>query len=107
MIILAIVVYVKDIIFGSDANLLSQTFAARMQAEFEMSMLGELSFFLVLEITQSTKGIHFPRKIPQKNVQEVWGEECSLVSTLMVIGCKLNKDDESLEENQTMYRSLI
>ena len=34
-------------------------------------------------------------------------EESKPVSTPMVIGCKLSKDDESLEIDHTMYRSMI
>ena len=41
-------VYVDDIIFGSDDDRLSQQFAKEMQSEFEMSLLGELNFFLGL-----------------------------------------------------------
>ena len=39
-------IYVDDIIFGSDNDQLSKLFAQSMQNEFEMSMLGELKFFL-------------------------------------------------------------
>jgi hypothetical protein len=46
--ILLIEVYVDDIIFGSDDGRLSKKFAKDMQNEFEMSLLGELSFFLGL-----------------------------------------------------------
>jgi hypothetical protein len=46
--ILLIEVYVDDIIFGSDDDRLSQIFAKDMQNEFEMLLLGELSFFLGL-----------------------------------------------------------
>jgi hypothetical protein len=55
--ILLIEVYVDDIIFGSDDDRLSQKFAKDMQNEFEMSLLGELSFFLELQIPQSNQGI--------------------------------------------------
>jgi hypothetical protein len=34
-------------------------------------------------------------------------EDCKPVSTPMVIGCKLRKDDESKEEDQRLYRSMI
>jgi hypothetical protein len=44
--LLIIVVYVYDIIFGSNIELMSKNFVVAMQQEFEMSMLGELSFFL-------------------------------------------------------------
>jgi hypothetical protein len=51
--ILLIEFYVDDIIFGSDDDKLSQTFSKDMHNEFEMSLLGELSFFLGLYICQS------------------------------------------------------
>jgi hypothetical protein len=46
--ILLIEVYVDDIIFCIDDERLRQNFAKDMQNEFEMSLLGELSFFLGL-----------------------------------------------------------
>ena len=38
-------VYVVDIIFGSSNDRLSKKFATKMQSEFEMSMLGEHTYF--------------------------------------------------------------
>jgi hypothetical protein len=43
-------VYVDDIIFGSDDEKMSKDFTRMMQQEFEMSLLGELNFFLGLQI---------------------------------------------------------
>ena len=51
--ILLIKFYVDDIIFGSDDDRLSQKFSKDMMNEFEMSLLGELSFFLRLQIRQN------------------------------------------------------
>jgi hypothetical protein len=34
-------------------------------------------------------------------------QDCAPVSTLMIIGCKLNKEDDSSEVDQTMYMSMI
>jgi hypothetical protein len=45
---IVVIVYVDDIIFGSNLTTLSRKFATKMQEEFEMSMLGELLFFLGL-----------------------------------------------------------
>lgn len=50
-------VYVDDIIFESDDDRLSQQFAKDMHKEFEMSLLGELKFFLGLQISQLNDGI--------------------------------------------------
>ena len=41
-------VYVNDIIFGSTKDELAHGFSKLMQAEFEMSMIGELTHFLGL-----------------------------------------------------------
>jgi hypothetical protein len=46
-----------DIIFGSDDDRLSRKFAKDMQSEFEISLLGELSFFLGHQIHQRNQGI--------------------------------------------------
>lgn len=46
--IIIIEVYADGIIFGSDDDRLSQKFAKDVQKEFEMSLLGELNFFLGL-----------------------------------------------------------
>ena len=51
-ILIIVEVYVDDIIFGSDDEKLSEDFAKRMQQEFEMSLLGEMNFFLGLQIVQ-------------------------------------------------------
>ena len=51
-----IVLYIDDIVFGSDLQILSVNFASEMKKEFEMSMLGELTFFLSLQVSQSEGG---------------------------------------------------
>ena len=54
-----VVVYVDDIIFGSDLQIMSVNFASEMKKEFEMLMLGELTLFLGLQVSQSEKrGLH-------------------------------------------------
>jgi hypothetical protein len=46
-------VYVDDIVFGGSSNSLVARFADDMSREFEMSMMGELLFFLGIQIKQS------------------------------------------------------
>ena len=50
-------VYVDDIIFGLTKDELAHGFSKLMQAEFEMSMIGELTHFLRLQIRQQDLGI--------------------------------------------------
>ena len=101
-------VYVDDIIFGSDDDRLSQQFAKDMQSEFEMSMLGELNFFLGRQISQLNDGIFISQSKYIKEMLKKFGmEDCKTVSTLMITCCKLSKDDESKEVDQKLYRSMI
>jgi hypothetical protein len=51
--ILIVQVYVNDIVFGGSYNSLVARFAEDMSREFEMSIMGELQFFLGLQIKQS------------------------------------------------------
>ncbi len=46
-------IYVDDIIFGCSTHALVVEFAESMCGEFEMSMMGELSYFLGLQIKQT------------------------------------------------------
>nr|GEY82773.1 retrovirus-related Pol polyprotein from transposon TNT 1-94 [Tanacetum cinerariifolium] len=55
--ILLVQIYVDDIIFGSTNPKLSKQFEKLMHSKFEMSMMGELKFFLGIQIHQSPHGI--------------------------------------------------
>ena len=102
-----IVVYVDDITFGSNLQILSGKFASKMK-EFQMSMLGELTFFLGFQFYQTDKGIFISQTKYFKDMLKRFKMEYSKhVSTPMITGCKLSKDDESLEVDHTMYRSMI
>jgi hypothetical protein len=106
--ILLIEVYVDDIIFGSIDDRLSQKFAKDMQNEFEMSLLGELSFFLGLQICQRNQGIFISQtKYIREMLKRFGMEDCKPVTTPMQTSCKLRKDDDSKSTDQRKYRSMI
>jgi hypothetical protein len=54
--ILVVQVYVDDIVFGGSSNSLVVRFAEDMSKKFEMSMMGELHFFLELQIKEAKEG---------------------------------------------------
>jgi hypothetical protein len=65
-------VYVDDIIFGSDDDILSQTFSKYMNNEFERSLLGEITLFLGLQIYYLDEGIfYFSNQLHQGIFKEV------------------------------------
>ena len=79
-----------------------------MKKEFEMSMLGELTLFLGLQVFQKEKWIFISQtKYIKDMLKKFKMEDSKPISTLMVMGCKLSKNDESLEVDHTMYRSMI
>ncbi|XP_073049553.1 uncharacterized protein [Primulina eburnea] len=51
-------IYVDDIIFGLTSPELCAKFSKLMQEQFEMSMMGELTFFLILQIKHLDTGNH-------------------------------------------------
>jgi hypothetical protein len=79
-----------------------------MQTEFEMSMIGEMSYFLGLQANKISAGIFI---LEEKNLKEMLKkfqmEYSSPVSTPMVVSCKLSKDDISPDVDQRTYRSMI
>jgi hypothetical protein len=79
-----------------------------MQSEFEMSLLGELSFFLGLHIRQSNQGIFISQTKYIREMLKSFGmEDCKPIITPMQTSCKLSKDDDSKSTNQRQYRSMI
>jgi hypothetical protein len=94
--VLLIEVYVDDIIFGSTDDRLSQKFVKDMHNEFEISLLGELSFFLGLHTRQSNQRIFISQtKYIIEMLKRFRMEDCKLVITPMQTSCKLSKDDDS------------
>jgi hypothetical protein len=67
-------IYVDDIIFGSTNQDFCKEFGKMMANEFEMSMIGELSYFLSLQIKHEEWYICESRQVDQRHAQEVWHE---------------------------------
>eukprot|EP00253_Pinus_taeda_P036533 PITA_36533 len=106
--LLIIVVYVDDIIFGSNEESMSQNFASVMQQESEMSFLGELTYFLGLQVQQNKDGIFLSQTKYLKYILKKYGmEDSKPVCTPMVTRCSLSSNDESAVVHQPTYRSVI
>ncbi|GJT61117.1 retrovirus-related pol polyprotein from transposon TNT 1-94 [Tanacetum coccineum] len=82
--ILLVQVYVDDIIFGSTNPDFSKRFANLMKNNFEMSMMGELKFFLGLQVHQSPRGIFISQSQYSIELLKKHGlDECVSMSTPM------------------------
>ncbi|GJY77264.1 retrovirus-related pol polyprotein from transposon TNT 1-94 [Tanacetum coccineum] len=70
-------IYVDDIIFGSTCQDMCDEFSKIMHDEFEMSIMGELNFFLRLQIKQMEDGIFFNESKYIKEMLKKFGLEDS------------------------------
>ncbi|KAH9705964.1 hypothetical protein KPL70_012065 [Citrus sinensis] len=93
--ILIVQIYVDDIIFGSTNELLCKDFSSCMSQEFEMSMMGELKYFLGLQIKQNEQGIFINQAKYVKDLLKRFGYENGTVkSTPMSTTIKLDKNEK-------------
>ena len=84
--LLIIVIYIDDIIFGRNEDYISQHFASVMQQEFKMSLIGELTYFLVLQVQQAKNGIFHSQTKYIKQILKKYGmEDYKPICTPMVI----------------------
>nr|GEW27761.1 retrovirus-related Pol polyprotein from transposon TNT 1-94 [Tanacetum cinerariifolium] len=106
--ILVVQVYVDDIIFGSTHPRYIQLFFDIMKSCFEMSMMGETTFFLGLQFNQSPYGIFINQSKYVLEILNKYGmESCDPVGTPMEIKDKLDLDQNGTPIDATKDRSMI
>nr|GEW32447.1 hypothetical protein [Tanacetum cinerariifolium] len=103
--ILLVQIYVDDIIFGSTNLNLSKRFEKLMHSKFEMSMMGELKFFLGIQIHQSPHGIFINQaKYAQEILKKHGMTSCDSIGTTMATK-HLDDDLSGTPVDQTKYRN--
>ncbi|GKC04936.1 retrovirus-related pol polyprotein from transposon TNT 1-94 [Tanacetum coccineum] len=106
--VLLVQVYVDDIIFGSTSYKLCKQFEKLMTKKFEMSMMGELTYFLGLQIKQDDKGISICQEQYTRNLLKKYEiSDSSSVKTPMVPPNNLGPDLAGKSVNETSYRGMI
>jgi len=106
--IILVQVYVDDIIFGSTNEILCEQFVKAMQGEFKMLMMGELNYFLSLQIKQFQHGTFLCQsKYCRELLKKFVMENCKEASTPIVTRCSLDTDENGTNYDQTRYRALI
>jgi transposase InsO family protein len=106
--ILLVQIYVDDIIFGATNESLCKDFSNIMQSEFEMSMMGELHYFLGLQIHQSKEGIFINQSKYCKELLKKFGmQNAKEISTPMSTSCYLDKDEGGKSVDESKYRGMI
>ncbi|GKC42902.1 putative ribonuclease H-like domain-containing protein, partial [Tanacetum coccineum] len=106
--ILLVQVYVDDIIFGSTRKKMSTEFEKMMHKKFQTSSMGELTFFLGLQVKQKEYGIFIS---PDKYVNEILDKfgfsDVKTARTPMETQKALLKDGDGEDVDEHLNRSMI
>jgi hypothetical protein len=101
-------IYVDDIIFGATLDSLAHEFSEEMKLEFKMSMIGELNYFLGLQVKQTSEGILISQSKYAKDLVKRFGlDGKSCARTPMSTSVKISTDLTGKQVNPTLYRSMI
>nr|GEZ59521.1 retrovirus-related Pol polyprotein from transposon TNT 1-94 [Tanacetum cinerariifolium] len=106
--LLLVQIYVDDIIFAASTPELCDLFSNLMCSKFKMSMMGKISFFLGLQISQSHRGIFINQsKYALESLKKYGFESCDPMDTPMVEKSKLDEDKERKAIDPSHYRGMI
>ncbi|GJS45207.1 retrovirus-related pol polyprotein from transposon TNT 1-94 [Tanacetum coccineum] len=106
--ILLVQVYVNDIIFGFTKKSLCTEFEKMMHKKFQMSSMGELTFFLGLQVKRKVDGIFISKDKYVTEILKKFGfTNVKTASTPMEAQKPLLKDEDGEEVDVHLYRSMI
>lgn len=105
---LIILLYVDDLlVIENEYNSLGQ-FKQALKKEFEMTHLGEIKYFLGMEIFQSSAEIFISqKKYAFEVLMKFHMDKCKSIFTPLVVNEKLSKEDGDNSANAYIYRSII
>jgi hypothetical protein len=99
---------VDDIIFGDSSHTLVPRFQEMMESEFQMSMMGELTFFSGIQVKQTKQGTFVHQAKYTNDLMNKFNMvELKPVSTPMSITTSLGPDEDGKAVDQREYRSMI
>ncbi|KAJ9556751.1 LOW QUALITY PROTEIN: hypothetical protein OSB04_011365 [Centaurea solstitialis] len=101
-------IYVDDIIFASTKPEMCQEFENTMKSQFKMSMMGELTFFLGLQVRQRPDGIFINQaKYVQDLLKRFDFGGSNSAATPMPRNFQLSADTSGKPVDQKTYRAII
>jgi hypothetical protein len=101
-------IYVDDIIFGSTNDKFCEEFSRIMTKRFEMSMMGELKFFLGFQIKQMKEGTFLCQTKYVKDMLKRFDMANSKpIKTHMELNGHLDLNEEGKSVDQKIFRSTI
>jgi hypothetical protein len=101
-------IYVDDIIFGSTNESTCEEFSRIMTKKFEMSMMGELKYFLGFQVKQLQEGTFVSQTKYIQDILNKFGmKDAKPIKTPMGTNGHLDLDTGGKSVDQTVYRSMI
>jgi len=101
-------IYIDDIIFGATLDSLAHEFSKEMKQELEISMIGELNYFLGLQVKQTSEGIFISQSEYAKDLVKRFGlDGKSHARTPMSTSVKISINLTRKPVDPTVYRSMI
>ena len=101
-------IYVNNIVFSATNDSLAHSFADEMKAMFEMSMVGELTYFLGLQVKQTDSGIYINQAKYARNLVRRFGlDRAAHTRTPMAANAKFTNNPSGESVDVTLYRSMI
>ncbi|WVZ89319.1 hypothetical protein U9M48_035740 [Paspalum notatum var. saurae] len=105
---LIIQIYVDDIIFGGSSHALVSSFAEKMSREFEMSLVGELQFFLGLQIKHGPEGTFVHQaKYTRDILKKFEMGDSKPMTTPMSTNTALDADEDGEAVDHKEFRGMI
>nr|GEW38905.1 retrovirus-related Pol polyprotein from transposon TNT 1-94 [Tanacetum cinerariifolium] len=105
---LVVQVYVDDIIFVSTDPIYATLFSNLMKSRFKMSMIGEMTFFLGLQVNQSPIGIFINHSNYVNEILKKYGlNTYDIIGTPIDVKDKLDLDQTGTPVDATKYRGMI
>jgi hypothetical protein len=101
-------IYVDDIIFGSTNKSTCEEFSRIMIQKFEMSMMGELKYFLGFQVKQLQDGTFISQTKYIQDILKKFGmKDVKSIKTHMGTNGHLDLDTRGKSVDQKVYRSMI
>jgi hypothetical protein len=101
-------IYVDGIIFGGPSPSLVSSFQKMMENEFQMSIMGELTFFLGIQVKQMKQGTFIHQAKYMNDLMKKFNmAELKPMSTLMSMATLLGLDEDGEDVDQREYKSMI
>lgn len=106
--VLIVSLYVDDLIYTGNDEVMFENFKHSMKNKFAMTDLGKMRYFLGVEVKQMDRGIFICQQKYANDILSRFGmENCNKVCNPIVPGNKLSRDEKGKAVDSTQYMQMI